>query len=110
MAIHPNFDTSTKDYDIAVIEFKQHANYSSTIKPIELANSVPTVSKGTVSGWGALGEGASTSYQLQAVTVPIVSKFMCKLRYKNMLTDRMFCAGNFLTGGQDSCQVYIHLF
>lgn len=75
-----------------------------------------------VSGWGSLTEvimlcmhedhkilkwyfqsGPSTT-ELQMLNVPVLSMSLCKMLYRKLIKDGMFCAG-YIEGGKDSCQV-----
>lgn len=63
--------------------------------------------KGTVIGWGRLGERKKSSNILQKVDVPIISNADCKeMGYSpEKITGNMICAG-YREGQQDACQVY----
>lgn len=62
--------------------------------------------KGTVIGWGRLGERKKSSNILQKVEVPIISNEDCKyMGYSpEKITNNMICAG-YKEGQQDACQV-----
>lgn len=64
--------------------------------------------KGTVIGWGRLGERKKSSNILQKVDVPIISNEECKyMGYApEKITKNMICAG-YKEGQQDACQVNI---
>lgn len=64
--------------------------------------------KGTVIGWGRLGERKKSSNILQKVDVPIISNEDCKeMGYApEKITDNMICAG-YKEGQQDACQVRV---
>lgn len=69
---------------------------------------IPDGTRSVVSGWGALSEGGPSPVQLQAVSVPIVSRERCDAFYSVLgwpVTDSMICAG-YEDGGQDACQVF----
>ncbi|KAF2886573.1 hypothetical protein ILUMI_19600, partial [Ignelater luminosus] len=104
--IHPDYNSSSINNDIAVLTLTFNLTEGPTIGPISLPNVNEEVSTGTpvvVSGWGTLTEGGYTSTQLQAVTVYIVDWNECNTVYEGSLTDRMICAG-VPEGGKDSCQ------
>lgn len=44
--------------------------------------------------------------RLRAVNVPVVDYFRCKMAYPRILTRNMVCVGNFVLGGQGTCQVW----
>lgn len=62
--------------------------------------------KGTVIGWGRLGERKKSSNILQKVDVPIISNEDCKdMGYSpEKITNNMICAG-YKDGQYDACQV-----
>lgn len=99
---HPDYKDSTMDYDISVLVLKSALTLGSSIF---LATSL--VSPGAtalVTGWGATSEGGSSSDNLMALYVPIVSNADCKSAYgQGAITARMICAG-YTQGGKDACQ------
>lgn len=57
---HPYFNDFTFDYDIALLELEQPAQYSSTVRPIclpEASHTFPTGKAIWVTGWGHTQEG-----------------------------------------------------
>lgn len=104
---HPNYNASSQDYDICVLKLSQYLTYGNTIQPIALATALPPDnSYGIVSGWGRTAESGALAFQLQAVSIPTVNRVICGARYSFAgFTSRMFCAGNWVAGGQDACQV-----
>ncbi|XP_041563303.1 trypsin zeta [Drosophila elegans] len=82
-----------------------------TIQTIKMATEQPlegAVSK--ISGWGTTSPGGTSSNQLLAVDVPIVSNDVCDKDYENFgdetyrITASMLCAGKRGVGGADACQ------
>ena len=103
IAIHPNWNPNTFDYDVAVWTL---SSSTSGIPFASLASADPPVGTGLlVTGWGALTEGGSFPINLRKATVPLVSATNCNDRnsYRGSITARMICAG-FDNGGVDSCQ------
>ncbi|XP_031836558.1 trypsin delta-like [Nomia melanderi] len=103
---HPQYNSQTIDYDVALIQIDGQFKFGPTVKAINLANSEPASNKVVdVTGWGALREGGSTSSQLMKVSVPIVARNKCQEFYgrMNTISARMICAG-YTEGGKDSCQ------
>ncbi|XP_050548446.1 cationic trypsin-3-like, partial [Daktulosphaira vitifoliae] len=107
---HQDFRLSTFDNDIAILELREPAPLES---PWVRLACLPTSSdisyegsKGTVIGWGRLGERKKSSNILQKVEVPIISNEDCKgMGYApEKITGNMICAG-FKEGQQDACQV-----
>lgn len=74
------------------------------------ADSTYVGTKGTVIGWGRLGERKKSSNILQKVDVPIISNEDCKdMGYAaDKITSNMICAG-YKEGEQDACQVFISI-
>lgn len=108
IAIHPNYNNSTLDYDIALLELDTPLILNSKVASITLAgNSDDALYNAgtvlTVSGWGHTTYGGSAATRLQKVNVPVVSSVTCDGAYGS-ITNRMFCAGNMASGGVDSCQ------
>lgn len=105
--IHPNYNSRTFDYDVAVWKLSTPVADSDTIGYATLpsANSDPVAgTMHTAAGWGATTQGGSSSKGLRKVNVPIVSRSSCQQSYTSeSITSRMFCAG-YSQGGRDACQ------
>ena len=101
---HPNYNTNTIDYDVALLRLASPVN---NVTPIGLVSDAMTVDDpnqtATISGWGATSQGGGGSNALLKVSVPIVSNTTCNQAYNGQITDRMICAG-LSEGGKDSCQ------
>ncbi|CAK9809994.1 TRYP1 [Anthophora quadrimaculata] len=104
---HPNYNSQTVDYDVALLEIDGVISFNSNIKPVRLTNVEPSAGRMIdVTGWGALKQGGTASPKLMKVSLPIVSRSQCQSIYKPLkmdVTDRMICAG-YPQGGKDSCQ------
>lgn len=103
---HPNYNTMTFDYDIALLELSEPLKFSNTIQPICLPSSSHVFPAGMscwVTGWGALREGGQKSQILQKASVKIINDTVCNEVTEGQLTSRMLCSG-FLAGGVDACQ------
>ncbi|MFZ9857619.1 MAG: DUF1986 domain-containing protein [Roseiflexaceae bacterium] len=108
IVVHPNYNSSTLDYDIALLELTTPLTLNSQVAPIYLAGTrdMTLYNSGTVftvSGWGHTAYSGSAAIKLRKVDVPVVSSITCDGAY-GTITDRMFCAGNMASGGVDSCQ------
>ncbi len=103
IAIHPGWNDSTFDNDVAVWELSSNAT---GIPLAELATSDGSVGGDLLaSGWGTLTQGGSRPIDLHAVEVPLVERLNCNdaNSYNGDITENMICAG-FDVGGRDSCQ------
>lgn len=83
---HPNYDTSTFDYDISILTLLNSITFSHSIKPISLPGSNLKMNAGDrtlVSGWGFIAEniGKAETY-LRAVSVPVIDTEKCREMYK----------------------------
>lgn len=84
---HPNYDTSTFDYDISILTLLNPITFSHSIKPIALPENNLKMNAGDrtlVSGWGFIAEniGKAETY-LRAVSVPVIETEKCREMYKN---------------------------
>ncbi|XP_077990430.1 transmembrane protease serine 9-like isoform X2 [Glandiceps talaboti] len=105
--IHPDYNPTKDDYDIAMIKISEAVDFSDYIQPICLPENNTNFMDGTecfVSGWGATVEDGGPSNDLSHVMIPVVSNEECDSLLPNAnITTRMLCAGH-LAGGRDSCQ------
>jgi len=102
--VHPKYDSSNIDYDVAVLKLAA---------PLELAHNIQIKDLDTtependaivnVAGWGTTSSGGSTlPTALREVTVNIVARKTCQDNYgDDAITARMICAAD---AGKDSCQ------
>ncbi len=113
--VHPSYDESIYDYDIALLELVTPINMTGQVGIAALAvlpSSAALYADGarvTVAGWGTTSYGGSLASKLLKVTVPIVNNAHCDDKYLLLpspqpITSRMVCAGDFTNGGIDSCQ------
>nr|XP_032512157.1 uncharacterized protein LOC116766424 [Danaus plexippus plexippus] len=103
---HPEYNDSPFDKDVGYIRTSNPIQFTGAMKPIPLVNeSEPCSNRVNVSGWGRLMEGQNPlPLRLRAVNVPVVDYFRCKMAYPRILTRNMVCVGNFVLGGQGTCQ------
>uniref|UniRef100_A0A3P9J2R2 Zgc:100868 n=1 Tax=Oryzias latipes TaxID=8090 RepID=A0A3P9J2R2_ORYLA len=107
--VHPNYNSNTKDNDIALLQLSSPVTFNNYITPVCLASTNSTFYSGVntwVTGWGTIGTGVPLPdpETLQEVQVPIVGNIQCDCNYgAGSITDNMLCAG-LLEGGKDSCQ------
>ncbi|KAI7815453.1 Serine protease [Rhyzopertha dominica] len=104
---NPNYNPSTIDFDISILELVGELQFSESIGPIPLPafeEPDPVGQLSLVTGWGSLEEGGGLPTQLQAVEVPVVAREECQEAYDVFwISERMLCAG-FPEGGRDACQ------
>ncbi|KAM5333182.1 transmembrane protease serine 2 isoform 1-T2 [Glossophaga mutica] len=105
---HPNYDSKTKNNDIALMKLQTPLPFNDRVKPVCLPNPgmmLQPTQPCWISGWGATYEKGKTSDLLNAVMVPLIEPVLCNSRfvYNNLITPSMICAG-YLQGSIDSCQ------
>lgn len=98
--IHPKWNDTTFDYDVAVVELATSA--PGPFVSLVTVDPAPGTSL-LVTGWGSTGAGFPVD--LMQVRVPLAGRVTCNdaNSYNGAITDRMLCAG-FAAGGKDSCQ------
>ncbi|KAK3927104.1 Trypsin-1 [Frankliniella fusca] len=102
---NPKYDSSTVDFDVAVLEIAGSFELDETRAIVALpaaGEPEPAGSFLTVSGWGRTHEGyGGGALNLRAVRLVGLSSAACRLVYGGGLTERMLCAAR---SGADSCQ------
>ncbi|XP_050190068.1 suppressor of tumorigenicity 14 protein-like [Myiozetetes cayanensis] len=104
--VHPQYDRSISDYDIALLEMEMPVFFNELVQPICLPSTSRVFLYGTVcyvTGWGAIKENSHFAKTLQEARVRIINQSVCNKLYDDLITSRMLCAGN-LNGGVDACQ------
>lgn len=111
--IHPDYNTSTFDNDIALIKLSTPVSNEtiSLLSSLETEQAIAvdtTIS--TVIGWGSTvgynsNENVTPDYPsiLNIVSLPLLSTTLCSEKMPTT-TDNMICAGDVINGGIDSCQ------
>ncbi|NXO66736.1 TMPS2 protease, partial [Phainopepla nitens] len=105
---HPDYDTDSKDNDVALMKLETPLSFSETVRPVCLPNPGMMFQPNQqcwISGWGAEYQGGKTSNNLNYVAVPLIERSRCNAVYiyNGMILPTMICAGD-LAGGIDSCQ------
>ncbi|KAL1279184.1 hypothetical protein QQF64_025857 [Cirrhinus molitorella] len=93
---HPNFNLSTADNDIALVQLSSSVTFSDYIKPVCLA------AAGSV-----FAAGTAFPDILQEVMIPIVNNSACNNSYAEVkinITSNMICAALLNQGGKGACQ------
>ncbi|XP_029311636.1 chymotrypsin-like protease CTRL-1 [Cottoperca gobio] len=99
--IHPDYNNTTFNNDIALLKLSSPVNFTDYIKPICLASNSSQFHNSTLcwtTGWGRLGknEFLPVSASLQEVQIPVMGEKQCLCNYLTLnvtLTDTMMCAG-----------------
>ncbi|XP_039180309.1 transmembrane protease serine 9 isoform X2 [Crotalus tigris] len=107
VVLHPSYNPTLLDFDVAVLELARPLRFGKYIQPICLPLAVhkfPVGRKCLVSGWGSPQDGnASQPENLHRAAVGILEQTTCEELYNVSLSDQMMCAG-FLEGQVDTCQ------
>lgn len=108
--IHPLYNHTSKDADIALLHLDRNISLGPYVVPICLppaqgtfARTLGTVRTSVVSGWGRLSQHGAQPQILQRLEVPRVPLEKCRTHSGLNLTNNMLCAG-FQKGGRDACQ------
>ena len=107
---HKSYDPTNLNDDIALIELEEEVNEATKLEfPFIRGICLPTPNEefdgsSTVTGWGRVSEGGSSSETLRAVDVDLMTDNTCRTFYgRRKIYDSMVCAG-FKEGGKDACQ------
>ncbi|NXG35313.1 TMPS2 protease, partial [Dromaius novaehollandiae] len=105
---HPDYDSDSKDNDIALMKLEAPLTFTDNIRPVCLPSSGMVFNADEqcwISGWGAEYQGGKTSDALNYAMVPLIERSTCNSVsiYSGMVLPTMICAG-YLAGGIDSCQ------
>ncbi|XP_062869439.1 transmembrane protease serine 9 [Trichomycterus rosablanca] len=102
---HPAFNSTSMNFDVALVELSIPAPSSYTIQTACLPSPVHQFGPGTecfITGWGSMREDGKLTSQLQKAQVGIIEQSDCQKSYGRRLTANMMCAGS-MGGGIDTC-------
>ncbi|XP_077197076.1 ovochymase-1 [Paroedura picta] len=109
--IHWDFDVTSYDSDIALVQLGAPLSYNAAVRPICLPNHTEPLFDSllcTVTGWGSIQEAGGLASRLQQSQVPILNNDVCERNYYSNhpggISVRMLCAGFASSRGQDPCQ------
>lgn len=90
---HPNFNSTSRENDIALIELTTSVQINKGVSPALLASSQSALENAEVEllGWGATAFGGPTSTTLKKVKTKIISNTACKPHYGNAINDTKLC-------------------
>ena len=108
---HENYTTNfhgIPENDIALLQVETPFLLGKSRQPIALFEQDEEVEEGalcTITGWGSVIEGGSTSKDLRTVDLPIISKKVCNAAYSSFggIPKNQICAA-YPKGGKDACQ------
>ncbi|KAM9457777.1 serine protease 27-like isoform 1-T1 [Clarias gariepinus] len=105
--IHPDFNISTINNDIALVQLSSSVTFNDYVLPVCLATANSSFPGGTnawVTGWGRIATNVNlpAPQTLQEVKVPIVNNSACTIAYRRDVTNNMICAG-VAAGGEGAC-------
>ena len=118
VAIHPKYDSTNYDYDVAILTLRTPVTFSDKINVINLPKACASlecltglVTPGTLVkaiGWGATKYEGNSSDSLLEIDLPLISNSACQKANQGneiRITNRMICAdGTGLTPVKDTCQ------
>uniref|UniRef100_H3DDK1 Peptidase S1 domain-containing protein n=1 Tax=Tetraodon nigroviridis TaxID=99883 RepID=H3DDK1_TETNG len=102
--VHPGFNSTSMDHDVALLELLVPAPASYTIQPACLPSPVHSfleTAECYIAGWGSTREGGSLTNLLQKAAVRLIQQAAAGA-YGDALTPHMMCAG-YMEGGRDTC-------
>lgn len=110
IAVHPDFDARTFEYDLALLRFAEPVEFAPNIVPICLpeGNNDYLGRTAWVTGWGRLYENGPLPSTMQEVGVPVTTNAACEAMYRRAgfvehIPNIFLCAG-WPEGGRDSCE------
>ncbi|XP_046705758.1 serine protease 27-like [Silurus meridionalis] len=107
LIVHPNYNCTTNNNDIALLRLHSSVTFSDYIRPVCLAGQNSSFPDGTISwstGWGSVNTAVPSPSVLQETMAPIINAVFCDFLLKpEPITTNMICAG-YLHGDPEICQ------
>ncbi|KAF5903776.1 mast cell tryptase-like, partial [Clarias magur] len=105
--IHPDYNSTTINNDIALVQLSSSVTFNAYVLPVCLAATNSSFSGGInvwITGWGRIATNVDLAapQTLQEVQVPTVSNTACASVYGDLITNNMICAG-VAAGGKGAC-------
>ncbi|XP_032640935.1 mast cell protease 1A-like [Chelonoidis abingdonii] len=99
---HPDYDSTTLENDIMLVQLNTPVPYDNTVQPVKLPQQdreIPCTAACSTAGWGRTrnsNKGASGRHSqvLQEVNVTLVPRKSCASLHIRKITRNMICAGN----------------
>lgn len=106
--IHPDFDITTYNNDIALVKVDQPFNLQSTFSRVGVVCLEPSLEVlpydiATICGFGSRAFHEKTRTHLYETDIAIIDQRVCNRSFSGMITDNMICAGGMIANKRDAC-------
>ncbi len=108
---HPQYNTNTQAYDVAVLTLDATEPGAAVMGLVSAGSNIaPAGTSAITSGWGGLQQvnnnvqAQTFPQRLRQVSVPVISQTSCAAAVSQYNSISMICAGDLARGGVDSCQ------
>ncbi|KAL4712490.1 hypothetical protein ACJJTC_007506, partial [Scirpophaga incertulas] len=95
LEVHPNFNRTSLDSDLAILVLTRNLTPSLLVSPVEVAlNDAPDNASVAILGWGRLHPNSPEAFSptLQIAELTTISREQCRTRLPQQpVTDNMFC-------------------
>ncbi|XP_076131545.1 transmembrane protease serine 9 [Alosa pseudoharengus] len=103
--VHPGFNSTSKDFDVALVQLSIPAPRSYTIQPVCLPSFFHVFNENTecyITGWGPVSNKGKQANLLQKARVNIMNQTECQGSYAEDLSARKMCVVS-MDGDTDMC-------
>lgn len=106
--IHPKFDITSYDNDIALVKVNQPFNMESSfshVATICLSPQIPILPYdiANICGFGSRAFHAKTRSHLYETQIAIIDRKTCNRSFEGAITRNMICAGGMIANKRDAC-------